>query len=257
MLSEQQRRAYLQSMGIECLVPRLRLPGAKLSVLGEPEPESDARLASSVAQTAAPPSPTAPLSQSAAATVKDLLGNLETGGRPGAATKSQATVARPAAEPSMTRFALSVVRAGGIVLVDEGLNAGDDPDLYLALIKNLLFAVGFAPAELAVEAFIWPLSRLRGGRVDQSESAAREVLLAYLGKQLQQSSAQYLLIMGSTGERFIAPPGGGGNALADDSRLAVKTLYTASARQALSDPRTKAELWQQLQPLVNALRAAS
>lgn len=252
MISEQQRRVYLQAMGIEVLLPRLQLPGAKLSELGEPDPVAE--VPASVPAAPARPSQDA---AAATATVKDLLGELETRSKPAAVPVSGVSAPRRAAETQATpRFSLSVIRAGRFVLIDEGMHRGVDPALYQSLLKNVLFAVGGGPLEPVVDAFIWPLSKLRGGRVDHSESAAREVLQAYIGKQAQLSSAQYLVVMGGTAARYAHCPAGADNTLVYDDKLALNILQTSSALLALADPGAKALLWRQLQPLVNALRAA-
>lgn len=249
MLGERQRREYLQAMGVECLEPRLRLPGARLSEL-LPEQDRPVHAAASIPAAAEAPAPAAIGSGAAAA--QDLLGGLSGATKPTMA-RTRAASPAPLAPSQEVRFALSVVRAGHLLLVDDGLPAAIDPAVYLTFIRNMVFALGARAEVPTVDAFIWPLPRVKAGRVDRSEDAARQVLRAYINKQLEQASAGHVLLMGETAQRYLQPQ----SADFSDGLSAVTWTATTSAIAALASPQQKAALWRQLRPVADAIGQGS
>ncbi len=147
-----------------------------------------------------------------------------------------------------------MVRAGDTVIVDEGLTGDTDPRAYTGLLQNLLFALGAGSPQPAVEAFVWPVSRGRGHHVDQSATAAREALAAFLAKQVQQTGARQLVVMGETAHQYIEALPAKAGVLEQHSGFAVRAIVTRSAARALREPALKRQIWDDLQPLLTAER---
>lgn len=267
MTDELRRQAYLEAMGVECYLPRLLLPGARPSALCEmpdwlpPVAESQpgpGESAGAVAASAAAGNEPAIAGRSGAADIQQLLDGTDVPKR-AARAPTDIAATRQRSGAAIPRFSLSLVRAGRILLVDDGLGRDVDPQLYLHLLHSLLFALGGSAPEPSLDAFNWPLARVRGGHVDQSQTAAREALTAYLDKQLQQGGAQYLLLMGDTTAGHVlgeAAEGGRRNGeLLSHPQLSARCLVTASAARALSEPALKPVIWRDVQPLVAAMKS--
>ena len=261
MINELQRQAYLSAIGVDCYMPRLLLPGAKPSIRCElplPTSAANVRGGANVEVTEVQPVRSA---TSGAAAIQDLLNDTVVSRRAGLAPAGESLGdANPVggdnakAPKSVPRFKLSIVRAGNLLLVDDGLTGDIDPQSYLRLIHNILQAAGANQAPLSIDAFIWPLQGVRGAHVDQSEIAARETLLAYLSKQQEHTGADYLLLLGDTACRYLLTtnPTHSGESpvqLAPHDHLPLRYLVTCSAAQSMLNPALKSRIWQDLQPL--------
>ena len=273
MTNELRRQAYLEAMGVESYLPRLLLPGARPSVLCElPDwasvsVQSAGQAPAGEPVAAAPAAPvsqgaTAPAGRSGAADIQQLLDGADVPKR-AQRVASGVAVTQQRAAAEVPHFSLSLVRAGRVLLVDDGLSGEVDPRAYLQLVHNLLFALGVAARELSLDVFSWPLTRVRG-HVDQSQTAAREALTAYLAKQLELCGGSYLLLMGETAGSYVLndatlgdAPGDGrrGNVLLPHPQLPARCLLTASAARALNDAMLKPLIWRDIQPLAAALKS--
>lgn len=239
MAAELQRAAYLRAMDIDCLVPRLLLPGAK------PSSQCPVELMAGIAGQGIPVDvpaavPAVAATASGAGAAQQLFEQSGEGIRP--SQQASARVSAGAAPAVAPRFALSVVRAGNLLIVDDGLQPSCDPQAYQALLANLVFAIAGASVTPVVEAFHWPLRGVRGGHVDHSAAAALQTLGAFLSRRLEQASARQLLLMGSTAGQWLAETDQLRVLIPGASVCAVPT----SAVSALLNPAEKPLLWQQL-----------
>lgn len=259
MLNEYRRRVYLEAMGVESLIPRLQLPGAKPSTRCEwlSETPLEAVVNVSAGGPVAGPGGASAVAQSGAAAARDLLRDGPPSTRREVAESAGSGPDTARAAQSIARFSLTLVRAGRVLLVDEGLSGDSDPQHYLRFVSNILYAVGLADVPLSVESFIWPLPRVRGDHVDRSEAAARQALAAYLSKQLEHSGAGYLLLMGETAPHYAVEADVSPGELRHYPPFAVQALVTVSAQRSMTDPALKPLLWSELAPLVKALGAGA
>lgn len=254
MAAELQRVAYLRAMDIDCLVPRLLLPGAKPSIQCPVELDGvlegvDADEAVGAGETE-PGNPPATSASGAGAAQQLFEQPPET---PRSTRPLPSAAAPPAVGTAAPRFALSVTRAGDLLIVDDGLQPNCDPQAYQALLANLVFAIVGVNVTPVVEAFHWPLRGVRGGHVDHSASAAVETLGAYLSRRLEQAAASRLLVLGNTAAEWLAETGQLQPAHTGVRVCAVPT----SAVSALLNPAYKPELWQQLQGSLATFRGDS
>jgi hypothetical protein len=242
-LVEQQRREYLQAMGITQYVPRWILPGAKLS----------ARIEAPVAE---PPSPEAePLLKPAVPTAPRVLETVVTGLVDALApTQKSRVVAEeklPAAARSSEmapRFSLSVWRPSAALMVVDTRPDGQALPTD-ALLHNILRAKGIEFGPASPDVLRWP--PLAGQGMD-TWAAAREMTMAFLQVRLERQPASYLWLMGENAYRA---------AVADDrpyvealgQALNLETLGTlALVLPSLSDmlrqPHLKAITWSAIRP---------
>lgn len=263
MLDELQRRAYLQAMGVECFAPRLQLPGAKPSVLcampvtplavGDVTPPLPQGVAADVAVGAAVPAPPA-AGKSNAADILNLLG-AESPEREVKRAAQASLESKPATTArTVPQFNLSIVRAGQVMIIDEGLAGEMDPQAYVRLLQNLLFALGVSVPSLNMEGFRWPMAKALGKHVDQSEPVAREALQAFLHKQLERDGSRILLLMGEQAQRYVAGQDVASGEWLSVAGLPARCLATASASKALQDASLKPVIWGDMQPVVTALK---
>lgn len=250
MLSEH-RRAYLEAMGIECLVLRRPLPGARPAPIVEPliTAPAAAGVSTPPGQSPASPQPATDRGRAAGAgAAQALLGDSDH--QPAPIRERRDPGAASAIEsPAAPRFALSVVRAGRVVIVDEGLAGDTDPRSYLRLLDNLLFALGLGGVQITIDGFTWPLPKIRSGHVDQSAAAARQALNAYLVRHLEESQARCLLLMGTTPPQFVLEQPLEAGRVQAVPGLPAPCLHTVSAARALADTALKPLIWRDLQAL--------
>lgn len=287
-MSELQRQAYLKAMGVDCYIPRLSLPGAPVSQLyalpdvayvdneTEVSPNITAspaaifggedRAAPGVAVASASNTTSASAATSGRGAAMDLLRG-ELGAEPAknapqpvaellsAATKA---VQQAGAGPESTpHFALSIIRGGNVLLIDEGLTGQTDPTQYLQLLQNMLQALGAKPQALSIDAFVWPM--IKHSAIDQTEQAARQTLEAFLAKQIEQLSTRYIVLMGATASRYVVDdtPAQGefiAHQFSAYPQLSAQLICTQSAALMLTDPQLKRQLWSDLQPLHRVLK---
>ena len=242
---EPQRSQYLRALGIDVYVPRLILPGAKLS------------------QPCAWESAASVITEAVAAAVEDAATNTAIGetiavvrqrslpaeihididAPPPVRNTSAANGSgvRAAAELTTTpKIALSVVVGGGLLIVDDappGTAARSD---YLRLLSNILFALQGRNVVPSLDVFLWPMAKYP--QLDQGAAAARETLAAHIHNQIQQHAIHTVLLLGEDAQHWC-------EVLANDALRCVKSV---SALACLQIPANKRQLWQDLRPLAAA-----
>lgn len=264
-MNELQRQAYMEAMGVDCYMPRLQLPGAAVSqlcVLPEvpvsivaektaqsevsdaPADSTQLRAASSGASRAIqamfdqPPNAEAPAQGSNASSIEEAADFIKS-----AATKKQ----------TVPSFNLSILRGANIMLIDNAIPGHIDPNSYMQLLQNLLFALGMGKQQLSLDAFSWPMSH--NSQIDQSKSAAIQTLEAFLNKRVEQDDIAYLVLMGETAIQYLDVELAAIEGLGKHARLPVQCVQIHSAGLMLDQPLLKAEAWEQLQPLYRVMNS--
>ncbi len=271
-LGELQRQAYLQAMGVKSYAPRLVLPGALASQqcdLSELKHYLESDASESAPGLSSPASVAGPMitPESNPADREPLL-SIQSGPATSHAAATQALFDEPAktSKPSVRsvvddlaaetkassaqaapHFVLSVSRGGQFLILDDGLPGHLDPTEYLQLLQNILFALGAGKQVLNIDAFVWPMSK--SSHIDQSETAARQTLQAFLGKLAEREKLHYVLIMGEAAARYVSEHAVSKGELIQHGRLPVSLLNLESAVAMLADPSLKRDAWRQLQPL--------
>jgi len=247
-LNELQRLAYLDAMGVETYYPRLQLIGARPST----QCEMPARVAVQPRQ--------------AAADVASLLAAepKSTGGRPlnvrelldipanskaGVSVEPARIEASPENAPS---YSLNVTLIhGSLLLVDDcpapQLHSGN----YRKLLHNMVFALGLGKQAIENQPFHWP--EAMKGHHDQGAEVAGEALQAYLARQVERGEVKYLLLMGADANRYAINTDLPVGVLSRNEVYRLPVLSTLSASRMLQEPALKRQLWQQLQPLYQAI----
>ena len=257
-MNEPRRLAYMEAMGVDCYAPRLQLPGALASQLCAMPLPSAEQLEQPVAVAASAMPGSTPLApqqdgQGRAAAMQALLAD-----KPAEPTDRGAdAVVAPigstqTARSQVPQFSLSIIRGKGILLIDEGLPGDINPAEYLQLLQNIVFAVGAGKQSLSIDAFVWPMSR--SSQIDQSDTAARQALAAFIAKQIEQLNIRYILVMGDTAAQYLSEQALPLGELVQPAQLAAQLLRTRSAWPLLSDAARKRDVWQDLQPLYRSLK---
>jgi hypothetical protein len=272
-ISEGQRQAYLQAMGIDCYEPRLQLSGALQSELiaiseFDQSTASASPLNNNHLQTAVDSAvvnnnvvkSTEVTSRigSAAAAAQALLNDDVKSATVITANKvielTEPLVAAAQAEmQTVPEFALSIIKGQQILLIDEGLSGDINPADYLQMLRNMLLALGAGKQQLSIDAFVWPM--IKNSQIDQSESAARQTLQAFLAKQVAQSNIRHVILMGPTAVQYSSEQTLSAGELQQHPDLSVPVIATLSAGPMLSKPELKRQVWQHLQPLHRALQS--
>ncbi|MEE8059193.1 MAG: hypothetical protein V3T17_15355 [Pseudomonadales bacterium] len=275
-MNERQRQAYMQAMGVDCYIPRLQLPGALASqpcqmpewveVLGERQAcvaevnasqvnASQANAANDVVAVSTDATPTAQKNASGSTAAMQALFNDEPKSTV-VNTVANATAARvrktQTAKQPIPRFALSMIRGGNILIIDDGLPSNIDPADYRCLIHNMLFALGAGKQQLSIDTFVWPM--IRNSNIDQSETAVRQTLEAFLAKQIEQLDAHYVLVMGDIVARYLVDEVMPVGEFIQHPQWPVHLIRTLSAHRMLAQPELKREVWKDLQCLHRVLK---
>jgi hypothetical protein len=247
-LNELQRQAYLGAMGVDVYYPRLQLVAAKPSVQCEMPVLADVAAAPGVK-----PAQDDTRRVERLASVSELLDiavKHDSVVEPKAATAT--TTAPPEETPS---FNLSVTVVPGSLLVVDDCDPGQLHSRdYQVLLQNIVNALGLGQQAINSQSFQWP--EAMKGHNDQSPAAAGQALQAYLARQLELGETRYLLIMGDAARRFAVNTELADGILSPHADQAVQQLLTLSACRMLSEPELKRDLWQQLQPLYQAINGA-
>jgi uracil-DNA glycosylase len=131
---------------------------------------------------------------------------------------------------------------------------------YLQLLHNLLFALGFGKQQLSFEQFRWPVIKkmaVKTTAVDQSETAARQALEAFVCRQLTQSSSQTILLMGDVAANYFTESAWPQGKLSQYSPASCTLIRTVSAVAMLNNPALKRQAWHELQALAQHRRSQS
>lgn len=256
-MNELQRQAYMQAMGVDCYIPRLHLPAALPSVLCEIPVLAEVPVASTVTNEAEAPVASAPKGKNgSAAAMQALLGEDEptkAEGRQSVQAVTEELVQTTSAK-AIPEFALSIVRGGNILIVDDGLPGHINPSEYLQLLHNLLFALGAGKQQLTIDSFVWPM--VKNTQIDQSETAARQTLNAFLSKQVDQLKAQYIIVMGEAAANYATRETLTTGMLHTHPQWQLPLICTNSASPMLGDPSLKRAVWNDLQPLLSLIKSS-
>ncbi len=265
-MNELQRQAYMDAMGVDCYMPRLQLPGAlpsqlcelpSLDVIAELVEQTDATSTAhnSIAHNKTNQSPAT--AQSAvgsgrAAAMQALFDEKPKSVDHNVVKTAESPSSPKAAKQQVPHFSLSITRGQGVLLVDGGLPGDINPAEYLQLLQNILFAIGVGNQPLSIDTFAWPM--VRNSQVDQSETAARQTLEAFIAKQIEQLNARYILVLGQTAAQYLSQQTLPVGQFVRHSALDAQLLHTQSAYPLLSDASLKREVWRDLQPLYRVLK---
>ena len=260
-MNELQRQAYMSAMGVDCYIPRRQLPGALPSQLCKIPASSLAVAADaliSTADTAAVSIPVAvaivsPPSSSASAAQALFTENSPVALNKVAATSAKLVSRTAVAKQAVPHFSLSVVRGDNILILDDGLADTINPSEYLQLMSNMLHALGAGKQKLSLDPFLWPV--VKNSQVDQSETAAREALLAFLSKQLERLNISYIVVLGDTASHYVTEQVLPAGEWITHPQLSVQLIRSQSASRMLIEPLIKKLVWQQLQPLQKMLNS--
>ncbi len=290
-MNERLRQAYLKSMGIELVYPRMRLAGARPGpaydfstpeFLGSAEPIApESSAAQATAQGAAEQSK--PNERMRAA--REQLGLAKESSR---ARAENVPEKRAVAEPADTsaladtsgagtdeqpplnfRLQYRVVGSGLAVLMDAPLYAGQQSQRDCQqLLENILLALAapLANAGGQVEEFNWPLLEDLPAEETTAHHAS-QALLGFIAMRRQRDNFTNLLIFTSrTGQIVELLPKRHSEGRQDAEpmsesdyqleRLNCWITQVSSLQEMLSVPAIKREVWQQLQALRSRLATA-
>ncbi len=235
-----QRLAYMKQLGIDVYVPRIALPQAKASVTGL-QPVLAVAVAPAEIPAVAPPArrPT-PAS-------RPTLELPATVAAPSSRKVAGQAPPRPLATAGSVRFQLLTVAFDSGVLFVSDLKAAPLPPALeatvLQFLRELMFALGRPAAEaVAPTYFQWPLVSRQG--VDTGADRASEVLAGLLERQLRETRAQHVVLLGDKAAEYIQPQG---ELLVN---VPVQVWRSVALGKLFARPQLKAELWRTLQPLV-------
>lgn len=134
-------------------------------------------------------------------------------------------------------FSAAVVFFGGWYWVDEIPRGRDTGAEYSQLLQAIAFALGW-PAESAnVERFDWPLPQFN--RLDSGLEAARHSFEGFMRARMERQPPQGVVLLGSAGSEWLNL----------EIFAGLAQLHTVSAWQMLRQVESKAQAWQDLQPL--------
>lgn len=255
MINELQRLAYLEAMGVDAYVPRLQLPGAlasQLCAIPIVEEQASVEYAAEPVQPVQPVKAPVAVKGHAAAAHALFDDQLDKKIRKPAAVTKVASVRTQQTVQDSPQFSLSIVRASHILIIDGGLEGHINPQDYLQLLHNMLFALGAGKQQLSIDAFVWPMNK--NNQIDQGEIAARQTLEAFLAKQAEQMSKRYFLVMGDVASRYVSRDPLPVGEFVKYGQLDVQLIRTQSASQMLTQPHIKHEVWRDLAPLHRVLK---
>ncbi|GLS25218.1 hypothetical protein [Marinibactrum halimedae] len=170
----------------------------------------------------------------------------------GRASKAQSLKSPPVSDSAAgnLRFSLSVWRVNDDVLVIDSRHS----ELALpteTLLRNILRAMGYPPELPRSEVIKWPL--IKGTKHDQSESAAREMMQAFLDEQFLLQPGKFIFLMGRDAVRVTVEETNDFESLLGQSiaisDFDVTALVMPSLVELLQSPKMKSIVWQALTPL--------
>jgi hypothetical protein len=242
-------------MGVDAYTPRLQLPGALASQLCDiPVVKEQVYVARATEPVQPIQSVKAPVATKGHAAAAHALfdDQLDKKVRKPAAVTSVAPARSQQIAQDLPQFSLSIVRASNMLIIDGGLEGHVNPQDYLQLLHNLLFALGAGKQQLSIDAFVWPMNK--NNQIDQGETAARQTLEAFLAKQAEQMSRRYFLVMGDVACRYVSRDPLPVGEFVKYGQLDVQLIRTQSASQMLTQPDIKREVWRDLNPLYRVLK---
>ena len=241
-MREPLRSRYLAALGVDNYVPRMILPGARLSTvcewdvealeaaLLEPQPaaKSIARPLAALINDEAKAPPAVSLRERSTAPVQPAENEAQT-----AATSADKPSATSSVIPS---FALGIaLAANGVMLIDDAPASAAARGAYERLLGAFLKAVN-KDSHFALDVFSWPLRK--SPHIAQDENAARETLAAHLQKQIQQRGLTTVLLLGETAQQWAPLENAG-----------VRCIRSASLLACLQDASLKRQIWTDVRDL--------
>ncbi len=264
-MNQWQRQQYLQAMGVDLLVPRLILPGAKASV-GCPLSENQRSQLIRCKSTAVGLASTA--EEASSVTAKSTASPLQTRPAmtldlPGKTQEQSATTVQRIDVRGGEKLKFQLLFAShpsGCLLVCPCVN-GRLPLEQQRLLGDIQLALSrIADSDVAEqseapqpqgwhhEQFRWPLERNRIR--DGGEAAARQTLSSFFFSKIQQKQINRVVLLGSDAARYLYPSGidlktamVGEHTLAG---LSLQPLLAPGLDELLAQAALKRDLWHQL-----------
>ena len=223
-MNEVSRSAYLEAMGIDTYVARMRLPGAAASLPRAVLPRA--------------PDPAPP------AMPTSLLRDAVPGPAGLTATRDSAVPSQPAMEsgdhrPSggaVTRFSLAAIVAGRLLWLEE---LQDNPlsAEQVQLVQGMARALGAGDEKPEVSRFDWPIHNNQ--QLDLGESAASAALAGFIGRKLEQQTCLGVVLLGEQCRQRVPC----------DQLGTATVVNTVSTAEMLLEPLRKRQAWRDLLPL--------
>lgn len=236
-MQEPMRSRYLAALGVDMYVPKVILPGAKLSTACEWD------VATLEAQVAAAPVIESIKTEVAAkpelAPARVAVVDAEK--KSPRQSITQAAIAQPTtAAVAVPKFALSVVlAANGILLIDDAPVSAAARGEYERLLGNFLTAVNKS-GQFSLDIFFWPMHK--NAQIVQDENAAKETLAAHLHKQIQQRALHTVLLLGDAAQRWV-------DLTLDLDTQSLRCIRSNSLLACLREPALKRQLWSDVREL--------
>lgn len=151
--------------------------------------------------------------------------------------KQPARVSVPAAKE--VRFSLAAIVAGGVLWIEElgGMPlAREQTQLVHAMSRAV------SPGDKGrgqVNQFNWPMHNNR--QLDQSEEAAREGLVGFMNRLIEEQGCRGLVLLGASCHRWVAAERWPG----------LKCVRTMATLEMINEPANKRRVWADLQALIS------
>ncbi|MDI3322983.1 hypothetical protein QKW35_01225 [Pontibacterium granulatum] len=290
MIEEQQRHQYLDALGISSWLPRDVLPGAAPSAdwiwdfsypapdipfveKGTPgTPAAEANAALKVDPAAARASLTRSFGDAPKPEVKAALWKKD------APVEPQKPAAKPLLEPTaddashsdtadqknskpQPRFKLALARYGRVLVVDSlpPQSLQDFSKQHDALAAAIVRSVGGAQVALQEKASLLPWPAFASPTLPQGYDDALQTVQHKLDLLLEKGGVEAVLLLGESAAQMVLDRDEDLSLLSGilfSLRADTKVLATHSLTEAMQVPGIKADMWQQLQPLVKHLKDA-
>lgn len=280
-MNELQRQSYLQTMGVDIIVPRFILPAAKMTErceLPQVEEVLPAASAANLAQTNGLSLSSEPALGSVQAIVPELASGLVKELKPELAaqmpgqSQHKSPAEKNAFTPTITddsiiedvrtptrvtsekapQFQLLFAYYGSELVFALPSPSGQLSVDQQRLLYDIAFSMTITPSvqggQWRYELFRWPLQK--GKQLEQGEDAARQTLQGFV----QRFAGSTLIIMGQLAGHFLCPDSTAGS---DDSVALKKPnqlYFPHDLNELMTRPALKKPLWQQLQLLQLQMR---
>lgn len=290
MIEEQQRHQYLDALGISSWLPRDVLPGAAPSAdwiwdfsypapdipfakKGTPgTPAAEANAALSVDPAAARASLTRSFGSAPKPEVKEALWKKD------APSQTQKSAAKPVLEPvtdetahsdtntqkptkPQPRFKLALARYGRVLVVDSlpPQSLQDYSKQHDTLAAAIVRSISGAQVALQEKPSLLPWPAFASPTLPQGYDDALQTVQHKLDLLLEKGGVEAVLLLGESAAQMVLDREEELSQLSGilfSLRADTKVLATHSLTEAMQVPGIKAEMWQQLQPLVKHLNNA-
>lgn len=269
---ESTRLEYLAAMGVVGWVPREPLALAAFRLPPDmPEPELEkaaaAPLPEAAAASVASPAPRSSPSGRPQAAVEQIRASINArSGRPSqpavAAPVIEATPAPIVADESrepIAPFYLQLWLAGPLALLVEAHEPGlESASPELALLNDILRAVGLPPVARPLADFQWPLNR--NPQYDRSAPAAHRALLVFLQGRLEGREMVSIGCFGRGPLLLAGPEYAAGEEMPEGEQVLeglAPVWFAPALDELMAQPQRKAPLWKQLQRIMRRWQTES